>query len=71
MLVRQDSRVLAPAVTGLSSLDWNQCYVPLTSDPKFMWRVLWGPWDCWQSSHPRGPRADADRKCNINYCNHW
>ena len=41
-LVRQGSHVLAPVVTGLSQLVWNRCCVPLTSDPKIVWRVLWG-----------------------------
>jgi hypothetical protein len=45
-LVRQGSRVLAPAVTCLSQLVWNRCFVPLTSAPNIAWRVLWGPWDC-------------------------
>jgi hypothetical protein len=43
LLVRQDSCVLAPAVTVPSQFVWNRCCVPLTSDPKIMCRVLWGP----------------------------
>jgi hypothetical protein len=31
-----------PAGTDLSCLIWNRCYIPLTSDPKITWRVLWG-----------------------------
>ena len=36
LLVRHDSYVLAPAVTGMSQLVWNRCCVPLTSDPKIL-----------------------------------
>ena len=63
LLVRQDSSVLVPAVTGLSQLVWNRCYVPLTSDPKITWRVLWGLWDLPpKSSRPRRPGAGANGK---------
>ena len=51
-LVRQGTCVPAPAVTGPSQLVWNRCCVPLTSDPKFVWRVLWRSWDCPSSSCP-------------------
>ena len=60
-LVRQVFCVFA-AGTSLSQLVWNRCCVPLTSDPKIMWRVLWGPWDHSPSLHPRWPRAGTDGK---------
>jgi hypothetical protein len=60
-LVRKVFGVLVPAVTGLSQLDWNW-RVPLTSDPKITWRVLWGLWGCLPIPCPRWPSASADRK---------
>jgi hypothetical protein len=49
------------AGTGSVWLDWNWSCVPLTSDSKIAWRVLWGLWDCQPSLCPRWP-GGADRK---------
>jgi hypothetical protein len=40
-------------VSGPKRLDWNRCCVPLTSDPKIVWIVLWGPWGCPSIPCPR------------------
>ena len=34
--------VFPSAVSGSAQLDWNRCYVPLTSDRKIEWRVSLG-----------------------------
>lgn len=67
LLVWQGSRVLTPAVTGLSQLVWNRCCVPLTCDPKIVWRVLWGPWDHLPSLCSRWPGVGDDQRASFSF----
>jgi hypothetical protein len=53
------------------------CHSPVTigmeqmlcsTDPKIMWRVLWGLWGFLSILHPRLPGAGADRKGLVPHC---
>ena len=41
------------AVSCPARLDWNRFCIPFTSDPKIARRVLYGPWGCPPTLHPR------------------